>query len=91
MKNLYGIIRRLDYTLSDDDVRQIADEYIEKIENELYDRIFKIEFLKTSRKHFFEWIIHEKDFLRQITFKTYERSIFKNYEETLNFMDWNSI
>ncbi len=91
MKNLYGIIRRLDYTLSDDDVRQIADEYIEKIENELYDRIFKIEFLKTSRKHFFEWSIHEKDFLRQITFKTYERSIFKNYKETLNFMDWNSI
>lgn len=37
MKNLYGIIRRLDYTLSDDDVRQIADEYIEKIKNELYD------------------------------------------------------
>lgn len=37
MKNLYGIIRRLDYTLTDDDVRQIADEYIEKIENGLYD------------------------------------------------------
>lgn len=37
MKNLYGIIRRLDYALSDDDVRQIADEYIEKIKNELYD------------------------------------------------------
>lgn len=48
-------------------------------------------FLKTNQKQFFEWNIHEKDFLRQITFKTYERSIFKNYKETLNFMDWNSI
>lgn len=50
-----------------------------------------VEFLKTNQKQFFEWNIHEKDFLRQITFKTYERSIFKNYKETLNFMDWNSI
>lgn len=50
-----------------------------------------VEFLKTNPKQFFEWNIHEKDFLRQITFKTYERSIFKNYKETLNFMDWNSI
>lgn len=50
-----------------------------------------VEFLKISRKQFFEWSIHEKDFLRQITFKTYERSILKNYKETLNFMDWNSI
>lgn len=50
-----------------------------------------VEFLKTNSKQFFEWNIHEKDFLRQITFKTYERSIFKNYKETLNFMDWNSI
>ena len=50
-----------------------------------------VDFLKTSRKQFFEWSIHEKDFLRQITFKTYERSIFKNYKATLNFMDWNSI
>lgn len=50
-----------------------------------------VDFLKTSPKQFFEWNIHEKDFLRQITFKTYERSIYKNYKETLNFMDWNSI
>lgn len=50
-----------------------------------------VEFLKTSPKQFFEWNIDERDFLRQITFKTYERSIFKNYKETLNFMDWNSI
>lgn len=50
-----------------------------------------VDFLKINQKQFFEWNIHEKDFLRQITFKTYERSIFKNYKETLNFMDWNSI
>lgn len=50
-----------------------------------------VEFLKTSPKQFFEWNIDERDFLRRITFKTYERSIFKNYKETLNFMDWNSI
>lgn len=50
-----------------------------------------VDFLKTNQKQFFEWDMNEKDFLRQITFKTYERSIFKNYKGTLNFMDWNSI
>lgn len=74
-----GIINNLQTKTSDD-----------KRAGDICGNLF-VEFLKTSSKQFFEWSIHEKDFLRQITFKTYERSIFKNYKETLNFMDWNSI
>lgn len=37
MKNLYSIVRRLDYTLSEDEVIQIANEYTEKIKDNLYD------------------------------------------------------
>ncbi|MEA4829745.1 MAG: RNA-directed DNA polymerase, partial [Enterococcus thailandicus] len=50
-----------------------------------------VEFLTNSSNQFFEWNIVNKDFLRNITFKTYERSIFKNYKEGLNFMNWSSI
>lgn len=50
-----------------------------------------VSFLKNSNTQFFEWDIEQRDFLRDITFKTYERSIFKNYKENLNFMNWSSI
>lgn len=50
-----------------------------------------IDFLKESDNQFFEWDINQKDILRNITFRTYERSIFKNYKENMNSMDWSSI
>lgn len=50
-----------------------------------------IDFLKNSPEQFFEWNIENGDFLRDITFKTYERTIFKNYRDNLNFMDWGSL
>ena len=37
MKKIYGIVRRLDYTLSDEDVALISDEYTEKIRRNEYD------------------------------------------------------
>ena len=48
-------------------------------------------FLKNNQQQFFEWDIANRDFLREITFKTYERTIFKNYRENLNFMNWSSL
>lgn len=50
-----------------------------------------VEFLETQPKQFFGWDMKNRDFLREVTFKTYERSIFKNYKENTNFMDWSSI
>ena len=34
--------------------------------------------------------MEEKDFLRNYTFKTYERSIFKNYRENVTSLAWGS-
>ena len=50
-----------------------------------------VEFLKSNSQQFFEWDLEKKDFLREVTFKTHERSIFKNYGNNLNFMNWTSI
>lgn len=50
-----------------------------------------IEYLQTNSKQFFEWDMNEKDFLRNITFKTRERSIFKNYRNNLNSLYWSSL
>ena len=50
-----------------------------------------VEFLRNSTDQFFEWDISKKDFLRNITFKTRQRSIFKNYQETLPSLYWSSI
>lgn len=50
-----------------------------------------VEFIKNSDKQFFEWDIEEKDFLRNYTFKTYERSIFKNYRESVTSLAWGSL
>lgn len=52
--------------------------------------LFK-DYLKYSSNQFYEWDISKKDLLREITFKTHERSIFKNYGTNLNFMDWSSL
>jgi hypothetical protein len=49
-----------------------------------------IDFLRNSPIQFFEWDIENRDFLRDITFKTYERTIFKNYRENLNYLYWGS-
>lgn len=63
---------------------------INKTAGELCGNLF-IDFLKNSPEQFFEWNIENRDFLRDITFKTYERTIFKNYRDNLNFMDWSSL
>lgn len=50
-----------------------------------------VDYLKTSNKQFFEWDMEKKDFLRNITFKTRERSIFKNYKENIISLAWSSL
>lgn len=50
-----------------------------------------VDYLKTSDKQFFEWDMEKKDFLRNITFKTRERSIFKNYKENIASLAWSSL
>lgn len=49
-----------------------------------------VEFVKNNSRQFFEWDMEEKDFLRNYTFKTYERSIFKNYRENVTSLAWGS-
>lgn len=50
-----------------------------------------VDFLRDSDKQFFEWDMLSKDFLRTITFKTHEKSIFKNYRESIVSLAWGSI
>lgn len=50
-----------------------------------------LDFLKNNDKQFFEWDINDTDFLRSITFKTRQRSIFKNYQENLRALNWSSM
>ncbi len=50
-----------------------------------------IEYLKRGPDQFYEWDISKKDFLRNITFKTRQRTIFKNYQENLPSLYWSSI
>lgn len=50
-----------------------------------------VDFLRDSDKQFFEWDMLSKDFLRTITFKTHEKSIFKNYRESIVSLAWRSI
>ncbi|KMZ55702.1 RNA-directed DNA polymerase [Dorea sp. D27] len=49
------------------------------------------DFFLNSSKQFFEWDISRRSFLKEITFKTYERSVFKNYKFNYNFMEFNSL
>ena len=75
------------------------DESINKIDysnnipgsaSDMCNKLF-LEYLKTNQIQFYEWDLDKKDLLREITFKTHERSIFKNYGTNLNFMDWTSL
>lgn len=50
-----------------------------------------IEFLLNSPNQFFEWNINKNDFLRNITFKTRQRSLFKNFKDNLHSLHWSSI
>ena len=50
-----------------------------------------VEYLKNNKEQFFEWNLHKKDFLRNITFKSRQRSIFKNYQENLSSLYWSSL
>lgn len=50
-----------------------------------------MDYLKCNTSQFYEWDLEKKDLLREITFKTHERSLFKNYGNNLNFMDWTSL
>lgn len=52
-------------------------------------RLFK-EYLMNSSIQFFEWDMKKRDFLRNFTFMTKERSIFKNYQQNLNSLEWGS-
>lgn len=49
------------------------------------------EYLKKETKQFFEWDIEKKDLLKKITYKTLKRTIFKNYNGSLRFMEFSSI
>lgn len=51
--------------------------------------LFK-DFLQNNPDQFFDWNINENDFLRTFTFKTHEKSIFKNYKETPISLAWGS-
>ena len=50
-----------------------------------------VDYLKNNGEQFFEWDMSRKDFLRTITFKTHEKSIFKNYKEGVASLVWGSI
>ncbi|MDY6339797.1 MAG: RNA-directed DNA polymerase [Saccharofermentans sp.] len=50
-----------------------------------------IDFLRNNPEQFFEWDINRIDFLRKLTFKTRQRTIFRNYQENLSALEWSSI
>ena len=50
-----------------------------------------VDYLRNNPIQFFEWDMEKRDFLRNITFKTKERSIFKNYQENLASLYWSSL
>ena len=52
--------------------------------------IFK-SYLENNSIQFFDWDIDRNDFLRTLTFKTHEKSIFKNYKENAFSLAWGSI
>lgn len=50
-----------------------------------------IDYLESRSEQFFEWDINKNDLLRNVTFKTRQRSIFRNYQENLYSLFWGSI
>ena len=49
-----------------------------------------VEVIRGSKVNF-KWDMLNKDFLCTITFKTHEKSIFKNYKESIVSLAWRSI
>jgi hypothetical protein len=49
------------------------------------------EYLRKETKQFFEWDIENKALLKEMTYKTLKRTIFRNYNGNLRFMEFNSI
>ena len=52
--------------------------------------LFK-DYLQNNPDQFFDWDMKKYDFLRNLTFKTHEKSIFKNYKENSMSLAWGSI
>ena len=50
-----------------------------------------VEYVKDNPVQFFEWDLDNKDYIRTITFKTRQRSIYRNYAESLPSLYWSSI
>ena len=50
-----------------------------------------VDYVKNNSSQFFEWDISTRDFLRNLTFKTRQRSIFKNYHENPMALYWSSL
>ena len=48
------------------------------------DSTFYVEYLKNQPEQFLMWDISNRDILRQITYRTHERTIFKNYKYGLS-------
>jgi len=49
------------------------------------------DYLQNNSEQFFDWDTNQRDFLRTLTFKTHEKSIFKNYKENAISLAWGSI
>ena len=52
--------------------------------------LFK-DYLQKNSEQFFNWDMDRNDFLRTLTFKTHEKTIFKNYKENAISLAWGSI
>lgn len=53
-------------------------------------KIFK-KYLLENEKQFFDWNIEEKNLMKEITYKTYERTIFKRQFSNFEYFNWGSI
>lgn len=46
------------------------------------------DYLLNNKKQFFEWEIEKSSLLKKISYKTYERSIFRNYNTDFNYQEY---
>lgn len=58
---------------------------IQKSPDTICKEIF-VDFLKNAPTQFFEWDVRNKNLLKEITYKTYQRSIFRNHKFKFNSM-----
>ena len=49
------------------------------------------DYLQNNPEQFYDWDMRKNDFLRTLTFKTHEKSIFKNYKENAVSLAWGSM